>query len=246
MTIAINDIITYFATVLFPRLEEFVNLPINEPSILWTILPLLVTAFFLEIYFGRYKTEELGWNSAFANCVSLLWVTSSLMRFMFENYGMLIFTEWNIYGQITPLMLMIAGFGLWSLALALCNFFHILPRWIAFFVSSTIPVNGSAVILTIIVIGKLPLDRVTAFAALIAFVALAIFFSTIQAIVWPSAEAKKYIEDYKKKAEKIKEQREQKIHQKIHIIKERIIAQYKATVHTIKEVFRLRKKGEKP
>ncbi|MEK6921550.1 MAG: hypothetical protein AABX82_06710, partial [Nanoarchaeota archaeon] len=68
------DIVNYFSQSIFPRLGEFVNLPLAIPNILWTILPLLGIAFFIELYFGRYKTEELGWNTAFGNTISLLWV----------------------------------------------------------------------------------------------------------------------------------------------------------------------------
>lgn len=245
MVITGTEIVDYFSAGVFPRLQEIVHAPLIEPTILWTILPLLITAFFLELYFGRYKIEELGWNSAFANCISLLWVTTAVVRFMYELHGSLIWTTWDFKGPIAPTMLLIGALGLWALTLAVCNFFHILPKWIAFFMSSTIPVNVSAVLITVIVIGKFPMDRVTATATLIAFVALAIVFSIIQAIVRPSAEAKKYIEDYKKKAEEQKKQREQRIVHQLQLGKERILAQYHATVHTMKQAFGLEKKTEK-
>lgn len=245
MVITGTEIVDYFSAGVFPRLQELFQTPLTEPTILWTVLPLLITAFFLEVYFGRYKIEELGWNSAFANCISLLWVTTAVIRFMYELHGSLLWTTWDFKGPITPIMLLIGALGLWALALAICNFFHILPKGVAFLMSSTIPVNVSAVLITVIVIGKFPMDRVTATAALIAFVILAIVFASIQAFVRPSPEAKKYIEEYKKKAEEMKKQREQKFYYKAHIIKDRFVAHYHATVHTMKQAFGLEKKAEK-
>lgn len=244
MAITGTEILNYFSQGIFPRLNELVQMPLTNPNILWTILPLLGIAFSLELYFGRYKTEELGWNTAFGNTISLLWVTTALFRFMYEAHGSAIFREWNFAGN-TPTMLLIYALGLWSLLLATSNFFHILPKQISFFVSSTIPVNVSAVVTTVLVIGEFHIDRVTLIAALILYIALAIIFATIQAIVVPSAEAKKYIQEYKKKAEEKKKERENNFYHHIDLLKERIKAQYNATIATIKGFFHHKKQETK-
>lgn len=241
MAITGTEIAKYFSEGIFPRFNELVQTPLTNPDILWTILPLLGIAFFLELYFGRYKTEELGWNTAFGNTISLLWVTTALFRFMYETHGSMIFREWNLAGN-TPTMILIYALGLWSLLLAISNFFHILPKQISFFVSSTIPVNVSAVVTTLLVIGEFQIDRVTLTAALILYIALAIIFATIQALVVPSAEAKKYIQEYKKKAEEKKKERENNFHHHVDLIRERIKAQYNATIATIKGFFQNKKR----
>lgn len=236
MVITQTEIAQYFSQSVFPRLGELVNTPFTDPQVLWTILPLLATAFFLELYFGRYKTEELGWNSAFANCISLLWVTTALVRFIYEQYGITLVSVWS-FQSYTPALVLVAVVALWSLILAVSNFFHILPRWLAFFVSSTIPVNVSATVITVIVIGQFPVERVTLAAAGILWLGLVILFATVQAIVRPSLEARKYIEAYKKKAQEKKKEREKEFHSYIHLLKERTVAQYHATIVTIKEFF---------
>lgn len=244
MAITGTEIADFWSNAVLPQLNDLVQTPITDPNILWTILPLLGIAFFLELYFGRYKTEELGWNTAFGNTISLLWVTTALFRFMYETHGSVIFREWNFAGN-TPTMLLIYGLGLWSLLLATSNFFHILPKQISFFVSSTIPVNVSAVVTTVLVIGQFQINRVTLIAALILYIALAIIFATIQAIVVPSAEAKKYIMEYKKIAEEKKKERENNFYHHVDLIKERIKAQYNATVATIKGFFKHKKEENK-
>ncbi len=244
MVITGTDIVNYFSQGIFPTLKEIVYTPLTNPEILWTILPLLGIAFFLELYFGRYKTEELGWNTAFGNTISLLWVTTALFRFMYETQGAAVFQEWNFAGN-TATILLIYALGLWSLVLAISNFFHILPKHISFFVSSTIPVNVSAVVTTVLVIGEFQINRITLTAALILYIALAIIFATIQALVVPSAEAKKYIQEYKKKAEEKKKERENDFHHHVDLTKERIKAQYNATIATIKGFFHVKKEEKK-
>ena len=236
MTISGADILAYFSSGVFPILKEMSLLPITSPEILWTILPLLSTAFFLELYFGRYKTEELGWNSAFGNCISLIWVTTALVRFMYDLYGNLIFAF--IWTSHTPELILIFILGFWSLTLAIFNFFHILPKWLSFFLSSTIPVNVSALLATVLIFGRFPMNRVTATASLIAAVILIIIFATIQSIMIPSREAKVYIENYKKKAEDLKKQREKAFYEHFNLAKERIHAQILAIKATIVGFFR--------
>ena len=240
MAITGTEIGNYFSQGVFPRLEDIVDTPLTNPEILWTILPLLGIAFFIELYFGRYKTEELGWNTAFGNTISLLWITTALFRFMYETHGIAVFSEWNFAGN-TPTMIIIYALGLWALLLAISNFFHILPKQISFFVSSTIPVNVSAVVTTVLVIGEFQINRITLTAALVLYIALAIIFATIQAIVVPSAEVKKYIQEYKKEAEQKKKERENNFYHHVDLIKERIKAQYNATLATIKGFFHMKK-----
>ncbi len=244
MAITGTEIVNFWSNAVLPQLKDLIQTPLTNPDILWTILPLLGIAFSLELYFGRYKTEELGWNTAFGNTISLLWVTTALFRFMYETHGSVIFREWNFAGN-TPTMLLIYALGLWSLLLAISNFFHILPKQISFFVSSTIPVNVSAVITTVLVIGQFQIDRVTLTAALILYITLAIIFATIQALVVPSAEAKKYIQEYKKKAEEKKKERENNFYHHVDLIKERIKAQYHATIATIRGFFHSKKQEKK-
>ncbi len=241
MPITGTDIAQFFSGAVYSRAEEIVLTPYTTPTILWTILPLVITTFMIGLYFGRYKTEELGWNTAFGNTISLLWVTTALIRFLYEEYGSWIFLTWDPAGH-TPKVIIIGLLTFWAFILAICNFFHALPKWLSFLFSSAVPVNITALLLIIIVIGKIPVDAATWTAAIILFILAAIAYSIVEAIIMPSQEAKKYIEDYKHHAEKLKKEREQRIEQTVHLFKERIVAQYHATLSHINAFFGVKKK----
>ncbi len=235
-----TDIAEFFSGAVYSRAQEIVLAPYTAPTILWTILPLMLTTFMLGLYFGRYKTEELGWNTAFGNTISLLWVTTALIRFLYEEYGSWVFFTWDPAGH-TPKVIVIGFLSLWAFLLAICNFFHALPKWLSFLISSAVPVNITALLFIIIVIGKIPVDSATFIAAILLFVLVAIAYSIIEAIIMPSQEAKKYIEAYKHHAEELKKEREQRLEKTVHLFKDRIVAQYSATLSHIRGFFVHRK-----
>ncbi len=79
---------------------------VSDWSIWWVLAPILLVWFIIEAYFGAYKKEKLGWNTALANGVTLLWITVEGMRFTFSeevNYFWMRFL-------ITLLFLALAGF----------------------------------------------------------------------------------------------------------------------------------------
>ena|SRR3989344_3598472 len=53
-------------------------------SILWILAPIFIIWIFLEIYFGMYKSEKLGWNNVLGNGVTLLWIGVDSMRYIFS------------------------------------------------------------------------------------------------------------------------------------------------------------------
>ncbi len=57
----------------------------REFSVLWLIIPLFLLWLVLEIYFDLYKSEALGWNTALGNGITLFWITSDVMRALFER-----------------------------------------------------------------------------------------------------------------------------------------------------------------
>ena len=47
--------------------------------------PLVLFWLILEIYFGRYKSEKLGWNTALGYGLSMFWIVIISFKTMFEN-----------------------------------------------------------------------------------------------------------------------------------------------------------------
>jgi hypothetical protein len=65
--------------------KEIFLSPLKDPSILWLLTPIILFWFVMEIYFGRYKTENLGWNSALGYGLSMFWIVVISFRTIFEN-----------------------------------------------------------------------------------------------------------------------------------------------------------------
>jgi len=65
--------------------KEIFSAPFRDLTILWLLVPIMIFWFILEIYFGRYKEEKLGWNSALGYGLSMFWIVVISFRTMFEN-----------------------------------------------------------------------------------------------------------------------------------------------------------------
>jgi len=59
--------------------------PFVDLSALWVLTPLVLIWCILEIYFSTHKREELGWNTALGNGISIFWIAVQLMQFLFSN-----------------------------------------------------------------------------------------------------------------------------------------------------------------
>ena len=58
--------------------------PFRSLDALWVLIPLFIMWIVLEIYFARFKKEELGWNTALANGITLGWLTLEGIRSLFD------------------------------------------------------------------------------------------------------------------------------------------------------------------
>lgn len=76
----------WFLQGMVDALWEIVKSPFKDLSIWWFLAPLIILWIGLEVYFGRYKSETLGWNTALANGISLVWINIESMRFLFSNH----------------------------------------------------------------------------------------------------------------------------------------------------------------
>lgn len=65
-------------------LKDIGNAFTHDLSILWLLAPIFIIWIFLEIYFGMFKSEKLGWNNALGNGVTLLWIGVDSMRYIFS------------------------------------------------------------------------------------------------------------------------------------------------------------------
>ncbi|MFB6203399.1 MAG: hypothetical protein ABEK01_02805 [Candidatus Nanohaloarchaea archaeon] len=102
--------------------ETFVMAPVRNPEILPSLIPLIIGAVVLELYFGKYTRESLGWNTALAN--SMIWIATGATLLMNGSGS----SDAHLYGAA---FLLVSGSFV-----AIMDFFHVWPEWIAFRVSS--------------------------------------------------------------------------------------------------------------
>ncbi|MDA1196834.1 MAG: hypothetical protein O2779_02630 [Nanoarchaeota archaeon] len=58
---------------------------VNDLSILWLLTPILFFWIVLEVYFGKYQSEKLGWNTALGNGMSIFWILIISLRELFSE-----------------------------------------------------------------------------------------------------------------------------------------------------------------
>ncbi len=169
----------YLQHTFLTRIGEIIEAPFRHGQMLWMLVPLLGTIIFMEFYFGRYKEEELGWNTAFGNALVLMYVAIDLFRHSYEPLGITIREAITSGEPKIIIAIVIAGF---ALLLLLIDFFHFLPKKIAYAISSPLYINLIAFLGVIVVYANaIPLDWTTLAACV---VILGIFTLIAEIIYW--------------------------------------------------------------
>jgi len=65
--------------------KEIFSAPLRDLSIFWLLIPIILFWIIMEVYFGRYKEEKLGWNSALGYGLSMFWIVIISFKTLFEN-----------------------------------------------------------------------------------------------------------------------------------------------------------------
>jgi hypothetical protein len=120
-------VLSIFLSQLQDAFLDLVLAPFREPSLLWQLAPVLLLWILLEVYFIRYRNEELGWNSALANGVSLFWIATSAMQHIFSD-NRLVFT-WTKFIVISIIIL-------YAIAVIIVAFRHASSSKLAFLMAS--------------------------------------------------------------------------------------------------------------
>lgn len=153
------------------RFIEIVIAPYNYPFMLWIAIPLALTAVLSGVYFGRYKFEDLGWNSAYGNSMVLFFVSMDLIRVLYVRNTLF---PLSMKSSITIVLMVL------SLSFIMLNFFHVLPKSWAFSITSPLPINVVAYLIVILVYSNIPLDLLTFIAAM----TLAVFIVLFVKFIW--------------------------------------------------------------
>ncbi len=212
-----NIPVQYINNELIPRLINILVTPWSHKEALWMVIPLIIILFFIQAYFGRNKSEKLGWNMAFGNAVSLFWITILLSKFLIETTPP---TE-LFYGRVLRNLILISILFVWTFLLLVSDYFHALPKKVAFILSSDIPINVTAYIFIVLIVGEIPLDKTTLFACILLLLLISIFFKIFRSLIKPSESAQKVLLKKRKKKLELKSQKKQERKEKIKEFKEK-------------------------
>ncbi len=212
-------IVTYLDHELLPRFAQIVITPWLNKELLWMVIPLILIIFLVQAYFGRNRTEELGWNTAFGNAISLFWISVILARFVIESTPL----DQLLQGKAVKSLILIAVLFFWTVLLIVSDFFHALPKKVAFFLSSEIPINITAYLFIVLIAGNIPLDKTTLLAGITLLVYAIIFFALFRTIITPSEVAKRVLNFRRNKKREEKQRRKEQRREKVQQWKEKVV-----------------------
>ncbi len=179
--------------ILFERFIELLIVPYTNPEVLWTVIPLLLAMLFVTVYFGRYKYEELGWNSAFSNSLILIFVSINLVHRLYSE---------GILGYLDFKNLLVLAVIFESVALLMISFFHLLPRNIAFNLYQNVPINVIAYAAVVLVYSDMKIDVLTVVCSVFLVIVLTFVLSLIKKLIPRAVELLPWeVEAYKKAPE---------------------------------------------
>jgi hypothetical protein len=182
-----------FIALVFVRLWELIIAPLRETEMLWIIFPLIFTLLVMEFYYARHRDEELGWGAAIANSMVLIFVAIDLIKTAYnyatpwavaKNVVLAIFGEGSLAIPV-QVFILISFIFLLGLGLTIINYFHLMPRQVAYVVSGHPPVNFLAYFAIIIVYSAktehaIPFDMATLVAGAILFILILVIVFSVR------------------------------------------------------------------
>ena len=175
----LGETLGLLAEQVWARTTELVLAPVNNMDMLWLAIPLLIATLFMTMYFGRYKKEELGWNTAFGNTMVFLFVAVAIIREMYTQGGDS-FDAIFSGGLYSALAAGLIGAGF---LLMFFTYFHLLPKKLAFFLFSAPPINVSVYVVMSLVYADVSPDHLTALAAVVLLVFILVVARVLQLFI---------------------------------------------------------------
>lgn len=154
--------------------RQIILAPLYTPELLPTLLPIILGGVVLELYFGKHKTEKLGWNSSVSN--SIIWLSTGLTLYLTAELA-------SPLEKIVTYFLIALG-----LVTGYLNFFHKWSSTVAFVASSSGMVYSLAYVSTIMIKSSIPVNRYTVQSAVLALSIIGITFQLVKFLEPPSRE----------------------------------------------------------
>ena len=138
------------AANMFLGLKEIWAAFIFDLSILWILSPIFIIWIFLEVYFGMFKSEKLGWNNVLGNGISLMWIGVDAMRYIFSA------------ARIGDFWLRFVIFGimiLYAFFIIYISFTRRLGEFLTYALGSTTPIYFLSFVAVLWSYGQLQIDK---------------------------------------------------------------------------------------
>lgn len=161
----------YVATEVIDKVLEIGLAPLNHSGLFEALLPLILGMLVIELYFGRYEDEELGWNTSVGNAV--IWISTGVSLILGGHVSSPF--EYNA-------ALFIVGMGVF---VAFMDFYHVWPKEIAFKVSSSTIIYLVAYVTVVVVRTDLEVTDTTLKASLMFILLATIGFKIIKKVEPP-------------------------------------------------------------
>ena len=144
---------------------ELFSAPFKDITVFWLIIPLFVMWLILEVYFGKHKSEKLGWNTALGNGMTLTWISLDMIKNLFFVAPT---DKWLKFGVMM-------GFLVYGVIVIFTAFKHKVSEKIAFMVAAPTPIYYFAGIAVLWAFGTLQLTLVIIIDIFILFTLVLIF-----------------------------------------------------------------------
>lgn len=100
---------------------------VKDPNIWWFLTPVFILWIIMEIYFGQYKKERMGWNSILTNGISFSWINIASFQVLFLEDSQAL--------DFTSRVIILSFFFLYGIFIIYIAFTHKLPQrigtWLA-------------------------------------------------------------------------------------------------------------------
>ena len=223
----------YLTTVVLPRIQDLVITAYHDEEILWAVVPVLINLFLIQIYFGRNKEEIIGFDTAYANSIVVIFVGAGLIKYMQETYALQAFlvpeTDAFVKAIFVGVVLVLA------FILALITLFHAVSQKFAAFITNAVVISFITLISIVIVHSSVQLDRDTLASGMIFFLAFYSFWRIFRLIIPSSTHAEEVLEQRKERAVERYVEQKAAVKQRLHSAEHKILEKEKNLLQAIKE-----------
>lgn len=159
---------------IWERSMEIARAPMDSPELLPSVLPLILGAVIIELYFGKHEKEVLGWNTSVGNAV--IWVSTGL------NLVITGVLDTGVERAVSYLILLSGSFT------AYMDFFHKWSAAAAFRASSPDIIYPLAYVTVVVVKTDMPITLATLKAAAGFVIGITAVFAVVKWFIPPARD----------------------------------------------------------